>query len=112
MQRDLNQVPLPPEFMLLPPRPEGSAFLSGGGVRALIYSFVTCAYAEGILPSHLRVVFPLLHVLTLRVMPGPVPSGSDAFIVYSSQEPCEYCYTGMILVHILQIRRVIFRESK
>ena len=47
-ERDLNQIWLPPDFMLLRLCHAGSTFLCGEGVRALVWSFVTHECGEGI----------------------------------------------------------------
>lgn len=71
---------------------QGGLVPEWGGVACLSLNFCDVRTWGGDSPFTPTLKAPAcrLHVLTLPIVPGPVPSSLDAFVLYSSQPPYEY----------------------
>lgn len=90
---------------------QGQLVPEWGGDASLSLVFCECASMGRAFSPH-TYTWVGLRVLTLPVMPGPVPSSLDAFIPYSFQQPYDHYCTDIIIIHISQTRKVKFREIR
>lgn len=84
---------------------QGQLVPEWGGDARLSLVFCECVIMGRAFSPH-TYTWVGLCVMTLAVMPGPVPSSLDAFISYSFQQPHDHYCTDIIIIPISQTRKV------